>query len=337
MSIRQRKTLLSLFFVVSIIPLSFVAGAERPLRVAYTAIDTVFLPIWVTKEGGLFEKHRLSVELISVRSSPLCLSAHLAGEIDVCAGGTSPVVAAHLQSQRDVVLFGTLNKKAGFWVYSKPSIASLSALRGKRFGVTRFGGALDFVSRYFLRQAGLDPNRDVTMIQIGSTPDIVLALAADSIDAGTLSLPSNLKAKELGFRELADFTDVKDSYPSAGLSARRQFLIDSKSKMESFTKALIEAIHHIRTNRQEALKILSRYTRVTDSKMLAAAYDLHVQKIWPRVPEIGPDDLRLVLEHSAQTNPRALSIDPSTIVYGSLIKDAIKAGFVDRLYRGEQR
>lgn len=327
------KMVVSLSVAFFLIHTAISQAAERPLRVAYTAIDTVFLPIWVTKEARFFEKNKLPVELISIRSSALCLSAHLAGEIDVCAGGTAPVIAAHLQGQRDVVLFGTLNRKAGFWVYSKPTITNISGLRGKRFGVTRFGGALDFASRYILKQAGLDPNRDVTMIQVGSTPDIVLALAADSIDAGTLSLPSNLKAKELGFLELADFIDVKDSYPSGGLLAKRQFLMDNKAKMESFVKALIEGTHFIHTNRQEALKILSQYTRVTDTKMLDASYDLHAQKIWLRVPEIAPEDLKLFLEHTAQTSPKALTIDPADLIYSPLIKEVIKTGFVERLYK----
>jgi len=81
-----------------------------------------------------------------------------------------------------------LNKKAGFWIYGKPTFTKLPELRGNRFGVTRFGGALDFVSRFMLRQVGLDSSKDLTMVQIGATPEIVLALAADSIDAGILSL-----------------------------------------------------------------------------------------------------------------------------------------------------
>jgi len=72
-------------------------GADRPLRFAYSAIDTSFLPAWVAKEAGFFAKNKLPVELISLRSSPLCISAHIADEIDVCAGATSPVIAANLQ------------------------------------------------------------------------------------------------------------------------------------------------------------------------------------------------------------------------------------------------
>jgi NitT/TauT family transport system substrate-binding protein len=312
------------------------AAADRPLRFAYSAIDTSFLPAWIAKEAGLFDKNKLSVELISVRSSPLCISAHIADEIDICAGATSPVIAANLQGHRELVLFGTLNKKAGFWIYGKPGLTSLSGLRGKRFGVTRFGGALDFVSRFMLQQAGLDPTKDLTLVQIGATPDIVLALAADSIDAGTLSLPSNLKARELGFRELADFTDSKHSYPSTALSAKRQFLVENKLHMESFTKALMEAIHYIRIHRQDALKVLSRYTRVTDAKLLGSAYDFHVEKIWPRTPEISAEDLKLFLEQIAQTNPKASAVDAAGLVYSPTVKEVIQSGFADRLY-GRQK
>jgi NitT/TauT family transport system substrate-binding protein len=331
---RLGKLILSSFFFLALTTTS--RAADRSMRFAYSAIDTSFLPAWIAKEAGLFDKNKLSVELISIRSSPLCISAHIADEIDICAGATSPVIAANLQGHRELVLFGTLNRKAGFWIYGKPAFTNLSELRGKRFGVTRFGGALDFVSRFMLQQAGLDPAKDLTMVQIGATPDIVLALAADSIDAGTLSLPSNLKARELGFRELADFTDSKQSYPSTALSARREFLIDNKSRMESFTKALIEAIHYVRTHRQDALKVLSRYTRVTDNKLLGNAYDFHIEKIWPRTPEINAEDLKLFLEQIAQTNPKASTIDPSAFVYSPTVKEVIQSGFTDRLY-GDQK
>lgn len=337
MSTRHRTIFLFLSLVCLLIQAEISSAAERPLRIAYTAITSMFLPLWATEDAGFFKKYKLPVELISMRSSGLCIPAHLAGEIDICQGGTIPVIAANLQGHRELILFGSLNKKAAYLVYSRPAITNVSGLRGKRFGVTRFGGALDFASRYLLKQAGLDPNRDLTMIQIGSEPDIVAALAVGSIDAGTLVPPSNLKVKELGFRELADFTDIKGSFPGNGLSAKRQFLIDNGGKMEGFIKALIEGIHYVRTNRQEALKILSQHLRVTDLKILAAAYDLHVEKIWLRVPEIYPDDFKLILDFAAQTNPRAREIDPSSLIYSPLIRDVIKTGFVDRLYRIEQK
>lgn len=332
--LRRLAIPISVFFLLAFA--AALPAADRPLRFAYSAIDTSFLPAWVAKEAGFFAKNKLPVELISLRSSPLCISAHIADEIDVCAGATSPVIAANVQGHHDLVLFGTLNKKAGFWIYSKPVNPSLSALRGKRFGVTRFGGALDFVSRFMLQQAGLDPGKDLTMVQIGATPDIVLALAAGSIDAGTLSLPSNLKAKELGFRELADFSDSKQNYPSTALSARRQFLIDNRSRMEAFTKALFEALHYTRSNRDEAIKILARYTRVTDQKLLAAAYDFHVEKIWPRTPEITSGDLKLFVDQVVQASPKPVAIDPASLIYSDTVRDVVQSGFSDRLYGGSK-
>jgi hypothetical protein len=67
-------------------------------------------------------------------------------------------------------------------------------------------------------------------------------------------------------------------------------------------------------------------------KILAQTYDYHSRMIWPRLPEIQPEDLKLVLEELAESNPKAREIDPTELIYGSVVKDVIASGFVDRLY-----
>jgi hypothetical protein len=67
-------------------------------------------------------------------------------------------------------------------------------------------------------------------------------------------------------------------------------------------------------------------------KVLAQTYDYHSRVIWPRVPEILPEDLKLVLEELAEANPKAREIDPAELIYGSVVKDVVASGFVERLY-----
>ncbi|HSE88945.1 MAG TPA: hypothetical protein VLJ79_22195, partial [Candidatus Binatia bacterium] len=114
--------------------------------------------------------------------------------------------------------------------------------------------------------------------------------------------------------------------------ARKQFLIQNKSSMEGFFRSLVEAIHFLRTRREDGLKVLARYTRLSDMKVLGQTYDFHTRVIWPRVPEIQPEDLKLVLEELAETNPKARDIDPAELIYGSIAKDVVASGFVERLY-----
>jgi len=309
-----------------------VLAAERALRVSYPSPATVYLPLWAAKEAGFFAKHKLAVELVHVGSSPISLAAFLAGEIDILGGGGSAGPNAFLQGFRDLQFFAGMNNKFVFSIYAHPSISTAAELRGKKIGVTRLGGTMHFATRYYLKGTGLDPYKDVTLVQVGRAEDIVTALAGGTVDAGTMSFPFDLKTKELGYRELADLSQSGARYASSSFLGRKQFLSDNRQRLESFVKAMIEAIHFVKTRPQEAIKILSRYTRLTDLNTLKSTLDLHVAKIWPRVPEIQPEDLKLVLEELGERNPKAREINPGDLIYGAIVKDVVASGFVEKLY-----
>ena len=328
---RRLPLLLVSFFILLALPTAALAQ-RKTLRVSYPAPATVYLPLWVASDAGLFKKNGVEVELVHVGSSPIAMAAYLAGEIDILGGGGSAGPNAYLRGQRDLVFFGSMNSKFVFSVYAHPSIANMAGVRGKRVGVTRFGGTMDFATRHFLRQNGFDPGREVTMVQVGRVPDILSGLIAGSLDVGTMAFPYDIKAKEGGYRELADLSQSGARYASSSFLARRQFLVQNKARAEGFVRAIIEALYFIRTNREDGMKILARYTRMSDMKVLAQTYDYHSRVIWPRVPEILPEDLKLVLEELAEANPKAREIDPAELIYGSIVKDVIASGFVEKLY-----
>jgi NitT/TauT family transport system substrate-binding protein len=319
------------FFILLALPTATLAQ-RKTLRVSYPAPATVYLPLWVASDAGLFKKNGVEVELVHVGSSPIAMAAYLAGEIDILGGGGSAGPNAYLRGQRDLVFFGSMNSKFVFSVYAHPSIANMAGVRGKRVGVTRFGGTMDFATRHFFRQNGFDPGREVTMVQVGRVPDILSGLIAGSLDVGTMAFPYDIKAKEGGFRELADLSQSGARYASSSFLARRQFLVQNKARAEGFVRAIIEAMHVIRTKREDGMKILARYTRMSDMRVLAQTYDYHSRMIWPKVPEIQPEDLKLVLEELAEANPKAREIDPAELIYGSIVKDVIASGFVEKLY-----
>jgi NitT/TauT family transport system substrate-binding protein len=319
------------FFILLALPTATLAQ-RKTLRVSYPAPATVYLPLWVASDAGLFKKNGVEVELVHVGSSPIAMAAYLAGEIDILGGGGSAGPNAYLRGQRDLVFFGSMNSKFVFSVYAHPSIANMAGVRGKRVGVTRFGGTMDFATRHFFRQNGFDPGREVTMVQVGRVPDILSGLIAGSLDVGTMAFPYDIKAKEGGFRELADLSQSGARYASSSFLARRQFLVQNKARAEGFVRAIIEAMHVIRTKREEGMKVLASYTRMSDMRVLAQTYDYHSRMIWPKVPEIQPEDLKLVLEELAEANPKAREIDPAELIYGSIVKDVVASGFVEKLY-----
>ena len=202
-----------------------------------------------------------------------------------------------------------------FSIYSQPAIKQLPQLKGKRLGVTRFGGSNDFAGRYYLRQRGIDPTKDLTMIQIGSQDDIFRALLAKNLDAGVLGYPAVYLAKKSGLRELADLTQSGLRYQLTAFVAKRSFLVEKQTLMARVFRALAESIYFLRTQPKEGMAITKRYVRIGDDpNILAAAYDFHV-KLFPRLPEIQPEDLKLVIEEIAMPPIRKRrGLDPAVFI-----------------------
>jgi ABC-type nitrate/sulfonate/bicarbonate transport system substrate-binding protein len=308
------------------------SAADRSLRVAYPAPAGAFLPLWAAQDVGIFKKHGLSVELIAVGSSTRGIAAMVSGYLEVMAGGGSSGITTQLQGYTDMALFANIIQTFLFSVMTQPSITDVSQLRGKRMGVTRFGGTLDFAARYYLKRHGIEPGKDVSFLQIGAMPDIAVAVASGAIESGVVGVPQNLLAKKQGLRELADLSEIGARYALAGFLAKRSYLSENHDLMVRFMKSQVEAIHYLKTRPKEGMEILKRYTRVDAPDILKPAYDLHI-RLFPRVPEIFPEDLKLVLEEVALTNPKAKTANPANFIDGRAAKDVIASGFVEQLYR----
>ncbi len=308
------------------------ASAQETLRVAYPSAAVNFVPLWAAQEAGFFKKENLPVELVSIRSSPIAMAALLSGEVDVVVGGANPGITMQLQGYKDLTLFGGLINTFLFSICSVPAIEDVSQLKGKRLGVTRFGGSNDFAGRYYLRQRGLDPTKDLTLIQVGSQDDILRAILSKRLDAAVLGYPAVFIAKKNGLRELADLTRSGLRYQLNAFVAKKSFVTERQSMLARLFKALAQSIHFLRTRRTEGMEIMRRYARIDDPEILAASYDLHLP-LFPRFPQIQPDDLKLVIEEIAVSNPKARGADPATFIDERVAREVEKSGFVDQLYR----
>jgi ABC-type nitrate/sulfonate/bicarbonate transport system substrate-binding protein len=335
-SVLMRKAKV-LFFAILVGVISAAAEARvfarENIRVAYPSVATSFLPLWVARDIGFFQKNNTSIELVSIASSSTAMASLLAGDIDVIIGGANPGIAVQLQGHQDMALFGGLADTFLFSIFSQAAITGVAQLKGKRMGVTRFGGSNDFAGRYFLRTNGLEPNKDLTLIQVGRQNDILGALLGGSIHAGVLGYPSVLLAKKQGLYELADLSQSGPQYQLVAFVAKRSFLKAHRAAMEGFIKAIVESVHYLKTHRVEGIKMLGRYTRISDQALLASLYGVHVQRVFPRVPKITPKSIALILEHLSEEIPGAKSAKPEQFIEDEIVESVIRSGLVERLYR----
>ncbi|MBI2209491.1 MAG: ABC transporter substrate-binding protein [Deltaproteobacteria bacterium] len=209
------------------------------LKVAYPTTVGSMGVLWVTKDAGLFDKHGLNVEMIYIAGSSKIVQAMLAREIRISEIAIPAVIQANLAGA-DLVMLAGPNHRPGQKLMVKPEIKSREDLKGKKLGVTRFGTSDDFLLRYILTQWGIQPDREVALIQMGGSQEILAGLSSRGIDGGMISSPLNLRALKLGFQMLVDLSAIGVDYQGAGVVTTRSYVREQPDIVRRYLRAYVE-------------------------------------------------------------------------------------------------
>src|ERR1051325_7900996 len=177
------------------------------MRIGYSSISGSYLGIWVAHDAGYFAKEKLDDQIVLIPSGSKLAQVVTAGEIDVAAWNGSSAMAAALQ-HADIKIIGNTTNKLIFSIYVRPEIKTVEGLKGKKIGISRFGSSTDISARYALKKHGLDPNKDVAIVQMGAMSSIMGGLQGGAIEAGLVSPPTLFAVEKMGFKELLSITDM---------------------------------------------------------------------------------------------------------------------------------
>jgi len=324
----MKKSLLLLFLLAIGGGLNTAEAQPLPVRVGYSALSASFSPVWMSKELDLFERQGLQSTPIYMAAT-IAWSAMLSGETDFTVGTGIPTVQARLGGADPLILI-TYVGGFNFSVIARPSIHQPGDLRGKRFGVNRFGAGTDFGARMALKRWGLVPVKDVTIIQLGGYPETFAALKGDSVQAAVLAPPFSTEAKRLGMVELIDFNQSDIEFTGIGLTTTARYASARGEATRRFVRALVEGIWAFKANREAALQAIGKYTRMTDRSLLEEAYQSN-RKIFRLVPRTTDLGVRNVLDAVADQNPKARSANPQDFYTNRFIDELEQTGFMREL------
>ena len=325
----MKHKILLLTFVTAIAP-SWLSAQSR-LKVAYPTTVGSMAVVWVAKEAKLFDKHGLEVELIYVAGSSRVVQAMLAKDIPISEIAIPAVIQANLAGA-DLVMLAGPNHKPGQKIMVKPEIKRREDLKGKKIGITRFGTSDDFLLRYVLGQWGLQPDRDVALVQMGGTQETVAGLASKAIDGGMLSSPLHLQAAKLGFSLLADLSTIGVDYQGAGVVTTRLYMREAPDTMRRYLRAYVEGLHRLKTDKNFSAKVIGKYSRITDPDALEETYQHYAVKVMPRVPYPTIKGIQLVLDEIGVRTPKAKGLAPESFIDVSYLKELDQSGFIKKLY-----
>ncbi|MCE3241290.1 MAG: ABC-type nitrate/sulfonate/bicarbonate transport system, periplasmic component [Deltaproteobacteria bacterium] len=237
MNKRIQMAILTLTFITALPDLSI---ARDRLAHGYSSASGVFAGLWVAQEGKIFEKYDIESQLVLIASGSLMVQAMLGGELPIAGAAGSAAVDASLGGA-DVIMFGSMVKVPAFYIMALPDIKTIDDLRGKTVGVTRFGSSTDFTMRYVLRKQGLEPGKDVTLIQTGDLFAAAAMLRTRTIVAAPFSSPTNLRAEEAGARVLMNMGKAGVYFPHDAFMARRSFINANTDLVEGIQEVLNQA------------------------------------------------------------------------------------------------
>jgi ABC-type nitrate/sulfonate/bicarbonate transport system substrate-binding protein len=212
----------------------------------------------------------------------------------------------------------------------KPEIKRPEDLKGKRIATSSLGSLGDFLFRYILRKHGLDPNRDVTWMSVGTPPERLQALVSGAVDASDLSYPSDAQADRLGYRPLFD-ARKEVVYPSMSVVTRRKSIHEDRETVMRLVRSHVEGIAYFKTHKDFSLKVLSKYLRTNDRELLEGSYDIYKQD-FISVPYPIMNGLEATYDYVAATRPEIRNRRPEEFMDPSFIAELDKSGFIKRLY-----
>ena len=321
--------LLSLILVTVLV--CGVATAADKIRIGYSGVTVSNAMLWVTDEGKLFQKNGIDPQILYLQTT-LGQTAMIAGEVDMCVYSGSLLSSARLQGA-DVVMVTSFLNKPLYRLVVRPEIRTVGDLKGKRLGITRFGTVTDSMTRLLVGKLGLDPDKDVSYIQVGDVPILLASLTTGRIiDGAIIQPPYYLKALASGMRVLVNMQEMDISVQQTGLNSTQKFISKNPDLVRRVVKSVIEGIHLMRTNPSVAKHAISKRMQIKDEKEIEDTY-LLLKSFVPIKPYPTLDGFKTIFDDLSRKVAAAKTANPKEFVDTRFIEELDASGYIDSLYK----
>lgn len=323
--------LVGLFYLCSLVSWNG-AQAQEKIKISYSSVDTSNAIWYVAQDGGFYRKNGLDVDLIFIPSTTTSVASFLAGDVPVgnASGGG---VASAVVGGANLVLVGCYVNTLPYELVVQESVKSAEDLKGKSVGISRVGSASDVAARALIRGLGLEPDKDVPILQVGGAPERAAAFRTGRI-AGFPSPPGIIHlAKGMPHRILTSTADFNKrfEFPYICATTTRSYLLRQRETVKKVLMALIEATHFFKTHKEETKKILAKYSRQNNEAYLESSYNALV-KMYDRVPLVTRAGVESQIKEALARKPGA-TLRFEDMADESIVRELEKSGLIDKVYK----
>ena len=310
-----------------------VASAQvTRIKVGYSSIGVGQSLVWVAKEAGLFKENGLDVQLIFIGSSSILSQAVIAKDVPIAIMSGTAAINSQLAGSDLVMAASTKKDPAQAFLVTAKGISQPAQLKGKKLAVSRLGASSDFILRLILKKIGLVPDKDVAIIQIGSSPVRMAALANGVADGTALTFEEMMVAKKMGFNVLLNLLEFGVEALNSDVVTTRRFIRESKETVQRFVKGMTKGVSFYTNNKKFSMDVIARYTKSNDIEKIEYGYDFAAKTFLKR-PYTPIKGIQLALEEIGERNPAARTANPEQFIDMSIVRDLDQSGYIDALYK----
>jgi sulfonate transport system substrate-binding protein len=299
-----------------------VVDAQQKVAASYPGIAGYNIPFWVALDAGEFKKAGLEVDPVMISGGSKSMQALLSGGLDFAhvSGGVS--VQANL-SGADVTILATAANSMSAGVIAAKEIRTFQDLRGKRIGIASFGGNNDIGLRFAFKKNGINPDKDVTFLQMGGERNRLTALERGAIAATIMSPPGLFVAEAQGYSRLGDLNTMGMRYPELSIVARKRDLKERRDLARRYLRAYLESVRVMKGNRDLTVRVIEKYIHVGSKAEAIKTYDYFVKSISDtlRTEREGITEFLATLETKT---PGLSKRNPNEFIDESVLEEVLK-------------
>jgi len=303
--------------------------ALERIVIAYPTTSSQFAPLWFAKDVGLYEKYGLDGQLVFIQGGSVLLQAMFAGQVQAGQNGIAESAVAILRGG-DARMLGVTAKIFPYSLVAAKSVRTPKDLVGGKLAINRVGDVSAYGSQLALRKLGLNPDKDVTMIQVGGSPQRLAALQSGSVQAAAMDFMSGLRLAKMGFPILVQ---LNLNYPYLAPIVSAKFLRENPAGAEAFVKAFLEGIARFKRNREEGIKALARYMKSNETDVLSKVYDFIARDFYSETLEPDPKGFQDMIDEIAEREPLAKKATINQVFDLGIARKLERDGFLKAIFK----
>ncbi len=228
--------------------------------IAYPSRSIASIDLYIAQDRGFFRQEGLDADVVQVRGN-IALAALLAGETHA-ANNVGTIIRALERNDAPIKIVSMSLKRNLFWVVTRPEFKSATELKGKILGTTTIGGAQHLAAARFLRRAGLDPDKDITVMAAGDVPAQLQSLVSGVMQVAALSPPTVILARDkYKLRILGSTVDDVINLQN-GLAVPERLLRERRDLVKRILRARARANRYFWEDEKGTAEVLAKYLRV---------------------------------------------------------------------------